>query len=156
MSKNLLNRRGEILAETFLQSFKPEFLAKAESQPIPFDFLAGFKGADGTLRMFAVEVKLKPVGMKSRFPLVGSRQRLLNITKSNIPVLLLFVDTKKNEFYYAWGDSINLDNACYLKETGRIMVSTTLLNESEKAELRSVFVGSDIRELVKKRKLVAR
>ena len=94
----LLGRRGELLAELFLQELGAEFVARPTAD-LGYDFFVGFNNSDGGVDIAAVEVKATERPVQHRYP-VQKRlfQRLAN---SNIPVLLLVVNVKDNRLFYA-------------------------------------------------------
>lgn len=93
-------RRAELLAELFLQELEPRFVAQAETSDFLYDFFIGFQNPRGGMNTFAVEVKSteRPVNRTFRIP--ANVHKLL--ANSNIPVLLLVIDVKENQLYYAW------------------------------------------------------
>jgi hypothetical protein len=106
MTPDIFGRRAELLAEIFLQDLQPAFVARLELREIPFDFLAGFKSTDGFLTIVAIEVKAVSRLDDSRFWFHASKDQLTFLRASNLPVLLLFVDTKQNRIFYTWGETL--------------------------------------------------
>ncbi len=96
---NLVARRGELMAELFLQELEPAFVAQPVTD-FAYDFFVGFSKPDGGINTYAVEVKAteQPVNGKYRMP----ANQYLYLANSNIPVLLLVVDVKRNRLFYAW------------------------------------------------------
>lgn len=91
-------RRAEILAELGLQKLQPAYLENTSGSGV-YDFIVGFNTSAGGLNTFAVEVIATEQPVPGEFPVRESRRRrLLN---ANIPVLLLVVDAKHNQLYYA-------------------------------------------------------
>ena len=93
-------RRGELLAEIFLQELEPEFVAQAPPENFAFDFLIGFLNEDGGFNSFAVEVKATETPINGEYSVKPDLFR--KMAHSNIPVLLLVIDVKRNELFYAW------------------------------------------------------
>lgn len=98
--KQQIWRRGELMAEMFLESLEPQFVAKSTSSNLVFDFFIGFLNPNGGINTFAVEVKATERSIQGTYLLPAKIYKILS--NSNIPVLLLVVDVKENEFYYSW------------------------------------------------------
>lgn len=126
----LVARRGELIAELFLQELEPAFVAQPETD-FAYDFFIGFSKPDGGLNTYAVEVHAtaQPVNGKFRMPAEQYR-RLAN---SNIPVLLLIVDVKRNRLFYAWPDA---DSAQAAQNAVVTTVPVTEINDKTRANLR--------------------
>ena len=131
-----VGRRGELIAELFLEDLKPEFLARS-SEDIGYDFVVGFTNPKGGINTTGVEVKSTAINVPSRFPLEKrSYDRLAN---SNIPGLLLVVDVKLNKIFFAWPAPGDLAAGA----RGRmIAVPVTPLDNESRARLRGRLVGS--------------
>jgi hypothetical protein len=100
----LIGRRAELMAELFLEELGASFVAKSDTAEIPFGFFAGFPTSGGGLNTFAVEVKSTETPIMSPYPI---HDKLVDyLMKSNIPVLLLVVDVKRNQIYFGWGSAI--------------------------------------------------
>ena len=100
----MILRRGALMAELFLQELGATYIAKSNAPDFPFDFFIGFTTATGGLNTYAVEVRATEQLVAGHYALRG---RLVDyLAQSNIPVLLLVVDVKRNRLYYAWGNSI--------------------------------------------------
>jgi hypothetical protein len=129
----MIGRRGELMAELFLQELGATFIAKSTAPDIPYDFFIGFATANGGLNIYAVEVKATEQPISSRYPLRG---RLVGyLANSNIPVLLLIVDVKRNRLYYTWGDSI-ATTPQYNGGSLTVMVPVIEIDDSVKTALR--------------------
>jgi hypothetical protein len=127
---SLDGRRGELMAELFLQDLNPQYVARpADSSAFGFDFIVAFANKKGGLNTFAVEVKStsKPVG--STFT-VRTRSYTA-LANSNPPVLLLVVNVKENAFYIAWPS--DHPNASRLK--GDVRIPVTKIDSESKAQL---------------------
>jgi Domain of unknown function (DUF4365) len=125
-----VGRRGELLAELFLQDLKPEFVARATGD-VGYDFLVGFRNLRGGVNSIAVEIKATERLVQNRFPL--RRKQYRRFAYSNIPVLFIVVDVKDNRFFYAW---ISSDDAVASSESNVVMIRLTEIDESTKEELR--------------------
>jgi hypothetical protein len=123
-------RRGELLAELFLQDLNPEFVARTTGD-VGYDFLVGFRNSRGGVNNIPVEVKTTERLAQNRFPL--SREQYKRFAYSNIPVLFIVVDVKDNRFFYTW---ISSDDAVASPERDRVMIRLTEIDESTKEELR--------------------
>jgi len=123
-------RRGELLAELFLQDLKPEFVARTTGD-VDYDFLVGFRNSRGGVNNIAVEVKATEHVVENRFPL--SRRKYQRFAYSNIPVLFIVVDVKNNRVFYTW---ISSDDAVASPERKTVMIRLTEIDESTKEELR--------------------
>jgi hypothetical protein len=92
-------RRGELIAELFLQELGAEFVA-APTTDLGYDFFVGFAKPDGGMNLSAIDVKAteKPVSTSYALP----KQLYARLAHSNVPGLLLVVDVKQNRLYHAW------------------------------------------------------
>ena len=101
-TSSFVGRRGELLAESFIQALNPTFFAKPDTQRMPFDYFVGFTDKKGLLKTYAVEVKAteKEIGNKYTFP--ASKRTLDNFKNSNLPVMFLVADVKRNRLFYNW------------------------------------------------------
>ena len=132
----MIGRRGELIAELFLQDLNPSFVAKPTSD-FGYDFYLGFQNANGGINNYAVQVKATSRPVPSRFPINTKLYKLL--THSNIPALLIVVDVKQNKLFYAWLTPGLTEDGQETQTTIRIPV--TEVNESVKEELRKKLSG---------------
>lgn len=95
------SRRGELLAELFLQELKPSILARP-TDDFGYDFLVGFQNTKGGINNYIVEVKSTENPLPSKFPI--QKKLYDRLAHSNIPGILLVVDVKQNRFAYALFD----------------------------------------------------
>jgi hypothetical protein len=93
-------RRAELLAEVFFEELKPEFVARPPTPDVGYDLLVGFRNEKSGINTFAVEVKSTEEPVGPRFPL--PRTTFDRLAHSNVPAILLVVDVKRNQLYYAW------------------------------------------------------
>lgn len=133
---DMRGRRGELLAELFLQDLGAEFVARPTAD-LGYDFFVGFSNPDGGINIAAVEVKATDRPIQSRYPL--QKRLFRRLANSNIPVLLLVVNVKENRLFYALpGD--------YAGEEGTaentVLVPLTAVDESTKSELRHLLMTS--------------
>lgn len=132
----MTGRRGELMAELFLQDLNPSFVAKPTSD-FGYDFYLGFQNANGGINNYAVQVKATSRPVSSRFPLNTNLFKFL--THSNIPALLIVVDVKQNKLFYAWLTPEMGDVGQKGKKMIRIPV--TEVNDLVKEELRQKLAG---------------
>lgn len=133
--KQLIERRGELLAEFFLEDFAPAFLARP-SADLGYDYLMGLANAEGGMNLAAVQVKATERPVPSRMPM--RRDLYDRMAHSNVPVLLLVVDVKRKLLYYATADSeAHTDDA----GTSGVVVQLTEVDENVKQELRARLCG---------------
>jgi hypothetical protein len=132
-----VGRRGELLAELFLQELEPEFLAKAPSENFAFDFLIGFLNEDGGFNSFAVEVKATETPVSGEYSV--KRNLFRKMANSNIPVLLLVIDVKRNELFFAWPEEETVT------QVGNDSVAITLkkIDEQSQTDLRIRMTGEE-------------
>ena len=128
-SNEIVGRRGELLAELFLQELEPEFVARP-SADFEYDFLVGFQNHKGGINNTAVEVKSTERSVGKHFPI--SKRRYDRWANSNIPVLLLVIDVKENRYFYAWA-SPEISRMKGDAET--ISVELTQVTDTTKAKL---------------------
>ena len=127
--RQVIARRGELLAELFLQDLKPDFIAQSTPE-IGYDFLMGFSNPRGGINNIPVEVKTTDHPPRGHF--IIPKKQYDQFTHSNIPVLLLVADVKANTFYYAWlspdiAESDVLDN--------KVRIRVTEIDDKSKGEL---------------------
>ena len=125
-----VGRRGELLAELFLQDLKPEFVAQAAGD-VGYDFLVGFRNLRGGVKNIAVIVKATERLVRNQFPL--QKRQYQRFAYSNIPVLCIVVNVKENRFFYTW---ISSDDALAFPESKMVMIRLTEIDESTTEELR--------------------
>lgn len=95
-----IERRAELMTELFLEGLQPRFVARVTNSDFVFDFLISFLNTQGGINTFAVKVKSTEQPVNGKFNL--QRALYKTLANSNLPVLLLVVDVKQNQFYYAW------------------------------------------------------
>ncbi|MFP4031337.1 MAG: hypothetical protein ACLFRG_05275 [Desulfococcaceae bacterium] len=132
-----VGRRAELLAELFLQELEPEFLAKAPSENFAFDFLIGFLNEEGGFNSFAVEVKATETPVSGEYSV--KRNLFRKMANSNIPVLLLVIDVKRNELFFAWPEEGNIAKA----DRGSVVIPLKKIDETSKMELRLQMSGDE-------------
>lgn len=128
----ITGRRGELLAELFLQDLGAEFVARP-TVDLGYDFFVGFNNSDGGLNVAAVEVKATDRPVDLHFPV--QKRVFRRLANSNIPVLLLVVDVKENRLFYALPDACT---ACEDSGGNTISIPLTVVDETTKSELRHI------------------
>jgi hypothetical protein len=127
-----VGRRGELLAELFLQELEPEFVARS-TPDFAYDFLVGFRNPRGGINNVAVEVRATERLAGKQYPV--SRRKYVSWAYSNIPVILLIIDVKRNRYYYA-SPSPEVSG-----DSETLRVDLTEITDSTKAELRKRLGG---------------
>jgi hypothetical protein len=95
----MIGHRGELMAQLFLQDLGAEFIAQPTADFI-YDFFVGFKNSKGGVNTTAVEVKATDKPLTDHFDMKKGIYE--SLAYSNIPVLLLVADVKRNRLFYAW------------------------------------------------------
>lgn len=95
----IAERRATLMAELLFQDLGAKFVAQPDSEEIPFDYLVGFSNPQGGVNTLAVEIKARQRPVTGRFEI--EIQKAAVIANSNLPVLLLVIDAKHNQFWYA-------------------------------------------------------
>jgi hypothetical protein len=126
-----IDRRAELLAELFLQELEPEFLARPTAD-FGYDFFAGFRNPRGGINIIAVEVKSTQKVTSNLIEV--AKTKYVQWANSNLPVLLLVVDVKQSEYYFAWP---NPDAPDQHQRSDRIHVSLVRIDDKSKGELRN-------------------
>lgn len=128
-------RRGELMAELFLQELEPEFVAQSSADDFAFDFLVGFANKDGGVNTYAVEVKATERPIKDTFRV--PRDLFNRLAHSNIPLILLVVDVKQNTLFYAWPS----EDSDVKPNVRTVALPLTRLNDESRAQLRAQMAG---------------
>jgi hypothetical protein len=126
-----IGRRGELLAELFLQELEPEFVAQATAEDFAFDFLIGFANRRAGINSYAVEVKATEQPVADEYQI--ERPVFDRLANSNIPVLLLVVDVKRNELFFAWPT----DQLKVTRGRNSVRVPVVPIDDDSKSELRA-------------------
>ena len=142
----LLGRRGQLLAELFLQDLKPQHLLEVTTPRAAYDYFVGFKTKSGATVTIAVEVKATQHPVRDHFMLITTRSHLDTLTRSNLPVLIIAVDVKKNQLFFSWASDIDPHKSSELRNHCRINLPVKEANDATKAELlaRIEAIGSEI------------
>ena len=149
-AKDFKPQRAELLAQLFLQDLGAGVWT-ARGDMGPFDSIAVFQTDEKKLRMIAVEVKSteQPVGQEFRFK--ASPGTIRSLHHSNVPVLFLVVDVKRNEVFFGWASDIRFAEAslrtraaatCILPVTsaaeGKNQLLDTILSQPDSSEKSAV------------------
>jgi len=95
----MVDRRGELIVELFLQDLEPAFVAQS-TLDFGYDFLVGFINAEGGINTSAVVTKATEQPVPDRYGL--PKKIYEQLAYANIPVLLLVANVKENRLYHAW------------------------------------------------------
>lgn len=130
-------RRGELMAEIFLEELEPKYVARSpDNNELGFDFLVGFENNEGGLNTYAVEVQAteQPISGTMRV----SRETYNRLAHSNIPLILLVVDVKQNQLFYAcpWRQELDASSG-----TSHVTIPLTFITEESRDSLRAQLVG---------------
>ena len=95
-----VTQRGELLAESFLLGLGPNELRIIKDSNAGFDYVAFFSKADSAPVLIGVVAKATEREVKGHYPFhLAQLKRLQN---SNIPILIVVLDVKRNEIYFNW------------------------------------------------------
>jgi hypothetical protein len=132
---HVVGRRAELLAELFLQDLGAEFVSRPTGDT-GIDFVVGFPNGHGGTNLSKVEVKAteRPVG--DSYPL--DTRHYKRLAHSNVPALLLVVDAKRNQLYYAWPDDEEVNSS-----VRAVKIRVTPVNEEVKEQIRERLAGSE-------------
>lgn len=131
----LLGRRGDLLAELFLQELGAEFVARP-SADLGYDFFVGFNNPDGGVNLAAVEVKATDRPVPRRYPV--DRRLFRRLAHSNIPVLLLVANVKENRLFYALPDP---DTPGAENGAGTVSIPVTPVDDATRQGLRNLLAN---------------
>jgi hypothetical protein len=132
----LLGRRGELLAELFLQELGAVFVARPTGD-LGYDFFVGFNNSEGGVNIAAVEVKATERPVHAHFPV--QKRLFRRLAKSNVPVLLLVVNVKDNRLFYAVTGSYPIGDDA---EANTVSIPVTAVDETTRDELRDLLANS--------------
>lgn len=126
----MVARRAELLVELFLQDLGATFVSDPRTDT-GYDFIVSFPNREGGKNFSAVEVKATERPVRDFYPLDAKWYERL--TRSNIPSLLMVVDTKHNRLYHSWpGEGeIKVD-----ADAARVRVPVLPIDDSMKAQIR--------------------
>jgi len=93
-------RRGELLVQQLLLDLGASYVSSLQSPDLGLDYLAFFSRDDRLQRAIGVEAKATEREIGGRFSVPASLLR--RFEDSNLPILLVVADVKRNELYFAW------------------------------------------------------
>jgi hypothetical protein len=138
-SNELVERRGELLAEFFLQQLGAESVARPP-QEFGFDFLVVFTNSQGGKNTFGVEVK-STERLLSRYWTID-RRTYGQLAHSTMPGFLLVADVKQNRVFFAFPP--RLDTRRGSPKT--VTIELTEINETTKTKLRDRLVAAQLQD----------
>jgi hypothetical protein len=96
-----VTKRGELLTKEFLFEIEPDDLIyTGDHADHLFDYMALFLKPDGSPVTIAIAVKATEEEIEGAYPFkVSDLEKFKN---SNIPVLILVIDVKRNKFFLTW------------------------------------------------------
>jgi hypothetical protein len=96
-----ITKRGELLTKQFLFEIEPDDLIyTGDHADHFFDYMALFLKPDGSPVTIAIAVKATEEEVEGVYPFkVSDLEKFKN---SNIPVLILVIDVKRNKFFLNW------------------------------------------------------
>jgi hypothetical protein len=136
----IIGRRGELLAELFLQDLQPAFVARSTTD-FAYDFFLGFANPYGGINISAVQVKATEHPVEARYRI--QRSLYDHLAHSSIPALLLIVDVKQNRLFYAWPD---MEVADAQRRVTTITIPVLEIDKKVRQELREQLAGETYRE----------
>ena len=96
-----IGKRGVLLAKQFLLELEPQdIIYLGDSLSHSFDYMALFLKSDGSLLTIGIEVKATEKQIKNVYDFQLSAIKKLK--QSNIPVLIVVIDVKRNLFFFNW------------------------------------------------------
>jgi hypothetical protein len=98
-----VTKRGELLTKEFLFEIEPDDLIyTGDHAEHLFDYMALFLKPDGSPVTIAIAVKATEEEIQGIYPFKVSD--LKKFKNSNIPVLILAIDVKRNQFFFNWAE----------------------------------------------------
>jgi hypothetical protein len=131
----MLGRRGDLLAELFLQELGAEFVARPTAD-LGYDFFVGFNNPEGGVNIAAVEVKATDRPVHAHYPV--QKRLFRRLANSNIPVLLLVVNVKENRLFYALAGSYPLGEDA---DANTVSIPLTPVDEATRHELQDLLAN---------------
>jgi hypothetical protein len=102
---DIVRRRAELMTQLFLGDIGASVWT-AHPEIGPFDSIAVFMPKDGKLRMVAVEIKATEQPVSSEFHFHERAETIAVVRHSNVPVLFLIADVKRNRLYFGWASQL--------------------------------------------------
>ena len=129
-----IGRRGELMAELFMEDLGPTFVART-TVDFGYDLFVGFMNSKGGVNITGVQVKATERIVTSYY-VIDSRL-FARLAYSNIPGLLLVADVKQNRLFYAW--PTHVDTSDRLADSIRILI--TEINDNTRVGLLKRLIG---------------
>ncbi|MEB3228005.1 MAG: hypothetical protein VKJ27_06445 [Synechocystis sp.] len=100
-----ITRRGELLSQEFLFELAPKQAIYTGDDPDhEVDYMALFSKPSSGLITIAMTVKPTEEDIQGAYPIqISELQKLKN---SNIPVLILVIDVKRNHYFFNWVNEV--------------------------------------------------
>ena len=100
-----VTKRGELLTKEFLFELAPkQAIYTGDHADHLFDYMALFLKSDGSTVTIAIAVKATEEEIEGFYPFkVSDLEKFKN---SNIPVLILVIDVKRNQYFFNWAKNI--------------------------------------------------
>ena len=98
--KSYVVQRANLMAQEFLLDLGALSVNSLPSADFGLDLIAFFEGSDASVKIVGVNLKATEREIGHTFPFASDDLRALR--NSNLPVMLLVVDAKRNELYFAW------------------------------------------------------
>lgn len=125
----LVGRRGELIAELFLQDLGADFVA-SPTAVIGVDFFVAFANPAGGLNLALIEVKTTEHEAATAYPLPAKVHARLAC--SNVPGMLLVIDAKGNVVYHGWPSMADVTHPT----ASKVMVPTIKVDGEMKDAIR--------------------
>lgn len=128
----LVERRGELITELFLDELQPgAIVAQPSNRDVGYDFLVNAKNRLGGINTYAVQYEATDQPISATYRV--TRDLFDRMTYSNIPMLFLVVDVKRNEIYYALLES---DKTSRQSKLRHVPIELKRIDETETVRLR--------------------
>ena len=123
------------MAELFLQDLGATFVSRP-SENTGLDFIVAFPNGHGGMNLSAVEVKATDQPVGDFYGLDAKWYKRL--AHSNVPSLLLVVDAKRNQLYFAWPGEEDVGSS-----VRTVRVRVTPIDDEVKEQIRERLAGSE-------------
>src|SRR5262245_4078129 len=98
-----IHHRADLLTQLFLQDLGASIWAAVGTEyEGPFHAIASFVTEDQKARITAIEVKATEQPVGTEFCFQADLRSIRALQHSNVPVLFLVVDAKRNLVFYGW------------------------------------------------------
>lgn len=103
-----VEERGTLLAESFLLGLGPHELRILRNSEVGFDYVAFFSKLDSAPVLVGVATIATEQEVNDDYPFQVAQ--LKRLQKSNIPILIVVLDVKRNEIYFNWAQDAIQEN----------------------------------------------